>query len=137
MPIRTSEDRRTYGPPGPTAGLAVLFLTLGTAGVLSACSDDVGNCCEALDPSLSDRIPTATSGATSADIAIDPAFDCASLTCVAFPGSPAFCTALCSDDGDCPDDFACRSVLTANPGSGSGLQPGDRYCVREGHVCTE
>ncbi|MEO1234176.1 MAG: hypothetical protein AAFZ18_35310 [Myxococcota bacterium] len=136
MSVRTSEDRGPLGSTFPTAGLAVLFLTFGLSSTLSACSDDVGKCCEALDPSLSDRIPTGAAGA-SADIAIDPAFDCASLTCVAFPGRPAYCTGPCSDDGDCPDDFACRSVLTANPGSGSDLQPGDLFCVREAHVCTE
>lgn len=139
MSLGTSEVREPSGPGVRTAGLAFVC-ALGVASVVSACSDDVGACCKVLDPSLVDRIPTSTAtpaGSPSSDIALDPAFDCNSLICVAFRGSQAFCTARCFDDSDCPETFVCQSVLTANPGPDSEIQPGDRFCVREAHICTE
>ena len=136
MSIRTSEGREPRAALRWTAGLALPLLLC----VLSACEDDVGRCCTVLEPSLVDRIPTATSatgGQPTSDIALDPAFDCDELLCVAYRGSRAFCTARCIDDDDCPDDFRCDTVLEADPGPDASIRPTDRFCVRENHVCSE
>lgn len=134
MAVPTSEVREEAGPRSWTAGLALLSAVI-LASVLSACSDDVGTCCDVLDPSLVSRIPTATTA--SSNIALDPAFDCNSLICVAYRGSQAYCTARCFVDADCPETFVCQPVLTANPGPDAEIQPTDRFCVRDVHQCTE
>ncbi|NJK89469.1 MAG: hypothetical protein HC923_08750 [Myxococcales bacterium] len=61
---------------------------------------------------------------------LDPAFDCASLTCVAFRGSEAYCTEPCEGTEDCPEGFECEAVITSDPPPGSPIGPEDRFCVR-------
>jgi hypothetical protein len=118
--------------------------TLCLAALLSwtGCDDeDVGRCCRlvgALD--RPDPIPMASftpEGSPINDIAIDPAFDCASLTCVVFePGmeagadNQAYCTARCEAGEDCPAGFDCRSVLQSAPDPDAPIQPGDGFCVQ-------
>lgn len=139
MPSRTAElHRACQSSPVPRVHLAVTLLLTALAG--TACDDDIGRCCSVLDPALADRIPTSTtssSGNPTSDIALDPAFDCESLICVAYRGSRAFCTARCFSNDDCPEGFECRSVLESSPGEGAEIQPGDRFCVRDRHVCAE
>lgn len=106
---------------------------LAAAACLAGCDDsDVGRCCEVIgaDPSI---IPVSTEtdeGDFINDIARDPAFDCNSLTCVAFQGSEAYCTERCDRDEDCPEGFECRPVLRSEPPPGSAIGPEDRFCVR-------
>lgn len=136
MSIRTSEVRSLERMRAWTAGLALGFLAVSGA----ACDDDVGRCCDVIDPALAGRIPTATvtpMGLPTSDIAIDPAFECESLTCVAYQGSRAYCTARCFEDADCPEAFDCAPVLESDPGPGSDIRPTDRFCVRSDFVCRE
>ena len=140
MPSRTVQPhgRRRFDS-GPRVRCALVAAWLGL-GVLSACSSDVGECCAVLDPAFADRVPTSSTSRTgdpTSDIALDPKFDCASLTCVAWRGTEAFCTEPCFADEDCPEDFVCRSVLEASSGPDAEIQPGDRFCVRDGHLCSE
>lgn len=140
MSLETSEDAQALPRRRWTVGLASTSLAICASGAFFACSDDVGQCCSVLDPALADRIPTATttrSGSPTSDIALDPAFDCDSLVCVAFQGSEPYCTERCFEDGDCPEDFVCRSVLAADPGPEANIRPGDRFCVKDLHVCSE
>lgn len=138
MSIPTSEVRGPRSASVWTAGLVLVFLS----GLLFACEDDVGRCCSTLDPDDSARIPvstTSTAGGSqpTSDIALDPAFDCDSLVCVAYRGARAYCTEGCFEDDDCPENFVCRPVLETDPGPESQIRPGDRFCVREGHVCSD
>lgn len=137
MPTRTADLSPSRVPPS-VPGVGVLGLALALAIGSTACDDDVGACCEVLDPALSDRIPTSTVSSTgnpTSDIALDPAFDCESLICVAYRGTRAFCTARCFEDAECPEGFTCGEVLEASPGPDSEIQPADRFCVRERHDC--
>lgn len=117
-----------------------LFLALALSVVWLGCDDsDVGRCCEVIgaDESI---IPTSTRTPTGDfinDISRDPAFDCNSLTCVAYRGSEAYCTERCDGDDACPDGFVCQPVLQSEPPPGSAIGPDDRFCVRpeEGAAC--
>lgn len=109
--------------------------------IVSACDDgDVGKCCSVLIDDADERIPmsrTSTSGQPTSDIALDPAFDCSSLICVAYQGSQAYCTERCFAEEDCPEGFSCRAVLEADPGPTSEIRPSDKFCVKDAHVCEE
>ena len=133
---RTSEVRAEGQRHTWIAGLAFALLHL----PLSACGDDIGDCCTVLREEFRDRIPTATTsqgGVPDSRIALDPVFDCESLICVAYRGSPAFCTARCGSDGDCPQNFVCENVLMADPGPGANIRPQDKFCVRDQFICSD
>ncbi len=131
MSRRTSDGARA-------SALALVGLSL----LLGCTETDVGRCCELIDPSLDTRIPTSTLAGGGDDrrftsaIAQDPGFDCDSLTCVAYQGTRAFCTARCFGAEDCPEGFVCEPVLTSDPGPDAPIQPSDRFCVRSGHECS-
>lgn len=129
-------------PISPMIARIVLSLTLmlGLAFIFGGCSnDDVGTCCEVIDPSKMDLIPVPPEADMSGEVADvirqDPAFDCSGLTCTAYQGSKAFCTRQCFGADDCPDGFECRTVLQSDPGPGSTLTKDDRFCVRAPHDC--
>lgn len=63
-------------------------------------------------------------------VRIDPAFDCDDLTCVSYAGSMAYCTKECAFDGGCPEGFVCAPVIQSDPGPGSNITPGTKFCVR-------
>lgn len=134
---------RAWGPdPRSRArrfGLWALALSVTT--LAAACnSDDTGNCCRVLagrDANLVPKPEKAPSGEWINAIKLDPAFDCSNLTCVSYQGTNAFCTKACQEADDCPEGFACEPVLQSDPGPGSNIQPGDRFCVKVGHACTE
>lgn len=110
-----------------------LALALTSAALFLGCEDsDVGRCCEVIgaDPSLIPVSEQTPDGDFINDVARDPAFDCNSLTCVAFRASDAYCTERCNEDGDCPEGFECAAVLRSDPPPGSGIGPDDRFCVR-------
>lgn len=100
----------------------------------SACDDsDVGRCCTVIGDVEPDPTPTpgvTPDGDVINNISLDPAFDCESLTCVAFDGAPAYCTARCESDTDCPEGFRCAQILRSDPGTDAQIQPEDRHCVR-------
>ena len=108
--------------------------------MLMGCNDDdVGQCCSLIDGADAGLIPMpepVDGGSTNA-IRRDPRFNCEFLTCVAYQGSPAYCTRDCVDDSDCPDGFECRTVLQSDPGPTSEIQIDDKFCVRDNHQCTE
>lgn len=138
MSIPTSDVRAPGHRLVWTAGLSMLFL----GSSLLGCEDDVGRCCTVIDPSAEGRIPVAlsTDERATSDIAIDPAFDCESLVCVAYLGRPAFCTAFCTSEGDCPEGFVCRQVLEAGslpPDANREINPEDRFCVRADFQCRQ
>ncbi len=112
------------------------LLALGcVAFAFAACSEsDVGRCCEVLIQNGEDLLPVSeeiSPGKFINDVSRDPAFDCESLTCVAFLGSEAYCTAACSSDEDCPGGFVCVSVLQSDPPPGSSITAEDMFCVRD------
>lgn len=115
-----------------SASLSVSFL---------ACKpDDTGDCCTVLSPGQEGRIPTATvssDGTPQNDIALDPAFDCDSLTCVSYQAGKAYCTKPCLEAAECPEGFECIPVLQADPGPDAPIQKGDRFCVKAQHQCKE
>lgn len=123
------------------AGLALLT-TLFAMAASGCLADDVGTCCEVLDPAKADRIPVAEPrdpmdplSPQASVIRQDPTFDCSGLTCTAYQGSKAFCTRQCNDDGECPEGFTCTAVLESDPGPDSQIQPEDKFCVRTAHDC--
>ncbi|MGF1510133.1 MAG: hypothetical protein ACFB9M_11600 [Myxococcota bacterium] len=100
--------------------------------ICSACDDgDVGRCCEVVGSASEDLIPVpvVTDGMVINNIAQDPAFNCASLTCVTTAGSRAYCTSPCEVDEDCPGGFICQAALTSEPLPDAPIQPEDRFCV--------
>lgn len=108
---------------------------------LTACSNsDVGECCESI-PGRDSKLPVSTVNNDEKNpsytdaVKLDPAFDCASLTCVAYRGMPAYCTEPCHSNKDCPKGFSCEKVLASDPGPTSYIQPDDRFCVKEKHTC--
>lgn len=123
--------------------LLVLAAAAGLSAFGAGClSDDVGVCCEVLDPDKADRIPVAPTpepgsefGGQASVVRQDPAFDCSGLTCTAYQGSKAFCTRQCNEDADCPEGFTCAPVLESDPGPDSQIQPDDKFCVRAAHDC--
>jgi len=142
--------RRAFRWVAAEAMKARMRWTLCLAALLwTGCDDeDVGRCCTLIgEIGRDDPTPTANFSAEGSpinDIAIDPAFDCASLTCVVFQPSMeagadnrAYCTAPCALDEDCPVGFACRDVLQSAPGPDAPIQPGDRFCVQDdpGEAC--
>jgi len=106
---------------------------VGAAAAFFGCDDsDVGRCCEVIDADES-IIPTSTrtpTGDFRNDITRHPAFDCNSLTCVAFRNSEAYCTERCNEAADCPEGFACEVVIESEPPAGRSIGPDDRFCVR-------
>lgn len=135
---------RAWGPDprsGRPSVWATALLIAGLASLTPACNqDDTGICCQVLsgrDPNLVPKPEKAPSGEWINAIKLDPAFDCSNLTCVSYQGTNAFCTKACQEVGDCPEGFACEPVLQSDPGPGSNIQPGDKFCVKVGHACTE
>lgn len=121
--------------------IPLALLTAALALAVTGCEkDDVGVCCEVLDPAKADRIPVApepdpANMSQASVIRQDPTFDCSGLTCTAYQGSKAFCTRQCNEDAECPEGFSCLSVLESDPGPDSQIQPDDKFCVRTGHDC--
>lgn len=108
---------------------------------LSACDDDdIGRCCQVVRPGSENRIPEADA-TERARITLDPSFDCSSLICVDFfddnQDQQAYCTERCFSDGDCPDDFTCRNILTSDPGPNATIRQADMFCVKEQFTCEE
>lgn len=145
-PATAAEKAGTGAFPAPRRATTWLrALGLGRAALLaalamSACSDDdVGRCCRAIDGADDVEIPQSveTDNGFRNAIRRDPRFDCEYLTCVAYQGTSAYCTRDCIDERDCPDGFACRTVLRSDPGEQSQIQADDKFCVRDAHQCTE
>lgn len=117
------------------------LLLLGLGLSLAACADsDTGECCTTL-PGRTAEIPTSTTSGSSSRVEYedsviqDPAYDCDTLTCVAYHGMPAYCTERCDKDSDCPDGFTCETVLDSDPGPDSAISGDARFCVQENYQC--
>jgi hypothetical protein len=109
---------------------------LAAALLLAACTPtDVGQCCQAADPSLVPPPATDQDGRPANTLARDAQLLCAELTCVSYQGSRAYCTEPCEHDASCPGGFVCAPVIVSDPGPEAELGASVKYCVKANHAC--
>jgi hypothetical protein len=90
-------------------------------------STDLGTCCLPRIPT--EPVPTPHIGADGRPITVtweSTSYECASLTCVSYLGSEAYCTEQCTDSSDCDNGFTCLEV--APPINATHVGPW-RVCV--------
>lgn len=101
--------------------LATIGLASGSMVLLVGCADDLYGTCY-LDPNSPDQQISncgRESSVVDTGCVVSNQVQCDTRVCGRYQGSDAFCTKLCTSDGDCPGGFCDEFVF----------QSGERYCA--------